>query len=114
MNSIEDEMRWIACEGLISHAAKVYSAELDSSVDYGGFMTIGADEILCTADEKIASRREQLQWTKWRYLAWACSPGDLTFSGCIRFLVKDCADEDPDPVTVEEVMAVLKGEKWPT
>ena len=109
MNSIEDQLRRIACESVILQAAQIHSAELDNSVDYGKFMIMGADKILCTPDEEIASQRERLQWTKWRYLSWACSPGDLTLSGCIRFLLDDGDDEDPDSVTIEEVMAVLKG-----
>jgi hypothetical protein len=112
MSSIEDQLRRIACETTINQAAKVYAAELDSSVDYGGFVIMGSDAVVCTPDEKIASRRERLEWTKWRWLRWACSPSDITLAGCIRFLVEEGQIEDPeDSVTVEEVLAVLKGAK---
>jgi hypothetical protein len=110
MKNIEDELRQIACESTINHAAKVYAAELNASVDYGGFMTMGSDETVCTPDEKIASPRERLEWTKWRWLKWACSPCDITLAGCIRFLIEGNGSKDPeDSVTVEEVLAVLKG-----
>ena len=111
MSSIEDQLRRIACERTIYEAARVYAAELDSSIDYGGFMLMGFDEIACTPDENIASRRRRIEWTKWRWLKWACSPSDITLAGCIRFLVQEeWQSEDPeDSVTVEEVLAVLKG-----
>jgi hypothetical protein len=112
MSRIEDQLKQIACEGTINQAAKVYAAELDSSVDYGGFMTMGSDEIVCTPDEKIASPRKRLEWTKWRWLRWASGPNDLTLLGCIRFLIEEGQDEDPDGcVTFEEVLLVLKGSR---
>jgi hypothetical protein len=112
MKRHEDQFRHIACECTINQAAKVYAAELDSSVDYGGFMIMGSDEIVCTHDEKIASPRKQLEWKKWRWLRWASGPNDLTLLGCIRFLIEEGQDEDPDDcVTFEEVLLVLKGSR---
>ncbi len=111
MDQITAQLTQIACEGVIKEAAQVYAASIDPAVDYGSYMIMGADAILCRPDERIASSKERLQWKKWKWFRWASAPADLTLHGCIRFLMQDCEEEvcEEDALTLEQVFFVLDG-----
>ena len=79
-------------------------------MDYSAFLIIGADESLCLPDERMATAKQRIQWKKHNWLQWAASPSDVTFKGCIRWLLSEPEDED-DCVTPEEVFEVLDGRR---
>jgi hypothetical protein len=109
-NEIDRQLRYCACQVVIQEAAQIYTAELDTSVDYSAFLVMGSDEILCLPDERVASVKQGIQWKKYNWLQSAISPNDLTFKGCIRWLLREPEDED-DCVTIEEVCEVLEGRR---
>lgn len=107
------------CKHVIVHACQVYTAEQNPNVDYSTFCLIGADEVLCKQDEVTAcTAYERLQWVKWRWLQWATSPSDLTFTGCLKFILgwsngAPPSDDEEDIVTFDDVMEVLRGKPSP-
>jgi hypothetical protein len=107
-DEINGQFTYCACQVVIQEAAQIYTAELEASVDYSAFLIMGADEILCLPDERIASAKQRIQWKKYNWLQWAISPSDLTFKGCIRWLLREPEGKD-ECVTIEEVYEVLDG-----
>jgi hypothetical protein len=114
-SQIDRQLTQIACDQVILQAAKIYAATLDPNTDYSGFLIIGADKILCLSDEDTpASPQQRIQWQKSEWMNWASSPNDLTFLGCIQWLMLPDADDadDDDCVTLEQVLAVLAGYRF--
>jgi hypothetical protein len=113
-NQIDRQLTQIACHQVILQAAKIYAATLDPNTDYSGFVLIGADEILCLSDEvTLATPQQRIQWQKREWMNWASSPSDLTFFGCIQWLMLRSPDaDDDDCVTMEQVLAVLAGYRF--
>jgi hypothetical protein len=113
-SQIDRQLSQIACDQVILHAAKVYAANLDPNIDYGGFIVIGADECLCLPDEQTpVSPKQRLEYQKREWMNWASSPNDLTFLGCIQWLMLRSPDaDDEDCVTMEQVLAVLAGYRF--
>lgn len=115
MQDLEAQLTTIACEHIIFRAAQVYAAELCPATNYKAFAYFGADYILCDESERPVTLAQIIQWEKWCWLGWAACPSDLTLRGCIRFLLqKDVESDDAeDAVSLEQVLAVLKGERMP-
>lgn len=113
-SQIDRQLTQIACEQVILHAAKVYTAILDPDTDYAGFMVLGADEVLCLPDERTcASPQQRIQWQKRQWMNWASLPSDLTFFGCIRWIMLPSPNDDEDGcVTIDQVYAVLAGYRF--
>lgn len=112
LNPLERQLTQIACEQVILEAAKIYAADLEPSFDYSGFVIIGADEVLCLHDEVTpASAKQGIQWQKHQWIRWASSPRDLTFMGCIRWLMLQLPEDGEDCVTLDQVREVLDGRR---
>jgi hypothetical protein len=114
-SQIDRQLTQIACDQVILHAAKVYAANLDPNIDYGGFIVIGAEECLCLPDVRTpVSNKQRLERQKHERINWASSPDDLTFLGCIQWLMLRLYDEDDDgdAVTMKQVLAVLEGHRF--
>lgn len=109
---IEKQFTQAACETVIIKAASIYIAEQPPNRDFSAYMLMGMDKVLCRPDETMAGPLERIQWSKWKWLQWATSPSDLTFIGCIRFILSDAEGEDGDDedcVSLEDVLLVLSG-----
>ena len=110
-DEINRQLRYISCQVVIQEAAQIYTADFDPSMDYSAFVIIGADECLCLPNELTpASPKQRIQWKKHNWLQWATSASDLTFKGCIRWLLSEPEDED-DCASLEEVFEVLDGRR---
>jgi hypothetical protein len=112
-NQLERQLTQTACEQVILHAAKVYTATLDPSIDYSGFSVVGVDQCLIQPDQVPASPQQRIQWQKYQWMNWAASPSDLTLHGCIQWAMLPLpSDGDDDFVTTEQVCAVLAGHRF--
>lgn len=108
---LERQLTQIACEQVILESAKIYAADLEPSIDYSGFVIIGAGEVLCLPDEITpASAKQRIQWQKAQWIRWASSSRDLTLLGCIRWLMLQFP-EDEDCVTFDQVREVIEGRR---
>ena len=117
---IERELRVIACERIIVKAGRIYTAQPSQDIDYSKYLIIGSDHVLMRPDERTpVSSVERYQYMKWRWMKWASSPADLTFLGCIRFILKcDCnghlydhkEEDDEDCISFNDVLKSLRGE----
>jgi hypothetical protein len=109
-SQIDRQLRKIACDQVILHAAKIYAANLDPSIDYGSFIVIGADKCLCLPDEQTpVLPKQRLEYQKREWMNWASSSSDLTLHGYIRWLMLPSPDDHEDCVTLEQVYGVLEG-----
>ena len=107
-----NQLTQIACNQVILQAARIYALDLEPSVNYSGFLVIGADEVLCLPDEITpASAKQRIQWQKYQWIRWASSPEDLTLMGCIRWLMIQSPEDDEDCVTLDQVREVLEGRR---
>lgn len=104
LEDLDRQMTRIACQAVIHQAAAMLKAEQLSNAD--GYMTMGADGILCRPDESIATAAE-----RYAYQQHCCCRDlgiprdDLTLLDCISWICRD-SDDDEDTVSIDEVLAV--------
>lgn len=113
MEELNRQFAESACKLNILRAAQIYAAELCPNTNYKAFAYFGADYILCDEQERPVTKTQIIQWHKWCWLSWATCDADLTLQGCIRFLLQHEAEDPEDCVSLDQVLAVLKGERMP-